>query len=592
MDLSYESFENFEEHEITAFTVLDINMYNKILMNIIKNDSGLELLYEKCIYYGFDNDDTCIRMVCTSKDPICPVAFYSFSDKYEYKFSVKHRVGDKIRNVTPVWKDDCMLMISSTSKSAREYVLPREWFVKFSTTKPDDLTGKYRKELIIDRVCIIEKNAPINDATGEMACKFGKCHRFTLCKKSKFVGNGIYRQPDVHVYMIDYEIEFDNEIWSKSRASINYTCHRFIYMCTRLLQMTNEFYYMIRSGQTNGLPENDLFISIFNSYNREFSNQMPTQDARSNDEITFACPKWDGIRAIGLWRGGSLLLYSGQFGFKYFDRLPRIFSPDVICQVEYFHKSDSFIVTELFACVNIEMDTDYVYFLRRYGNSCRFGEGLYNGSNTSVQLQKNHNFLIIDINQMDSVIAVNYLHKKYPKLFTVNRKLSNVPRNFDNVRDLFDDIVGLHTIVNQSSITDGVLVKHFTGANVHNPVLCIEQSYKCVYYKLKKYQTVELLYNCKDCTFVSRDGTNYNDMIIMDNHIMSNGQLDEFKFVKHACRENKLNSLFEFTIYPGNRNEHAVDEPRHCMGLIYKCIRYDKMEPDDDCKIMNLINIK
>lgn len=500
----------YNENEVTAFIVLDIVSYNRILRAVADNVSMSK--YQKCLYYNRD-DDSIGRVVATSVEPICPVAFDSKVGPYKYEYSIKKSLTKSKRSCSPVWFDDFMAFIAVSVKSSLETI-----FDNFeSVVKPaDELSGTNRKELIVDRFVIYEESGT----------------RLSLNKKCKFSGNGQFRQPDVPVYILEYEVEHD-----RTDYDINSVCQMFLKECRiRLKLSSSDVYDIIRSGQNNCLPESDIFIHVLSMYTRNFVPGRVT----SADQM-YICKKWDGCRAMGFWREDKLILY-GQFGFKSFTNMPRLFAPDCIVQVEYFETDDTFVVTEIFAVVNVEMDTDFVYCMRRHGNSFRPGEGLYNGSNTSVQLQDDRLFLICEVNIIDSISAIETLHKYYPKLFTTHFKLSNTATI---------DWNKLLTAKEFTGRSDGIILKVFNDG--------------VKYYKIKKHQTVELLYRRSSQKFISMDGTPYNDKIDeIDKHIIN------------KCNNSNVDTNMEF--YVVNKR------------LKFKCIRYDKIEPDSDKKINTIVN--
>jgi len=533
------------ESEISVFTVIDINGYNKILNRIRENPVlRANIEYEKCLCHGHGSGAS-VRAKATCRDAICPVAFADHG-RYEYKYDAKMPCTPRKRHAIPVWCENHMAFVSATSRVSREYDIDRETFIAYANEAPNDIDGSGRKDLLTDRIVI------------SRTTDGGTVKRFSVNKKCKFSGNGIFRQPDVPVYILEYEIELSNPTDIGNKLNINSACHEYVKVCKDKLSLSSdEIYYLMRCGLTNCLPENDLFLSIFNTFKRNFA-AVAVPQRLNNRERAYICPKWDGIRAIGFWREDSLLLYSCQFGFKYFPGVPKIFSPDIICQVEYFPRSDTFIVTEIYACVNIEMDTDFVYFIRKSGNACRFGEGLYNGSNTSVQMQDSRRYLIADVNPVDSLSCIDYLNTKYPTMFTFHRRITEWPIDFDGIMSQFAELVA--GTENADRETDGVLLKIMS---VYKPP---------VYFKLKHMQTVELTYTPDTGNFTSSDRTCY-DSIIMD------ADCFELKYQRNLCDVSNVSRTMEFFII----------KPDH--GLRFKCVRIDKIEPDSDDKIQKLFNM-
>lgn len=535
----------YTESEIAVFTVIDINGYNKIL-NRIRDDPALRdnIEYEKCLCHGHSSGAS-VRAKVTCRDAICPVAFAEHG-RYEYKYDVKMPCAPRKRHAIPVWCENHMSIVSATSRVSREYEIDAGTFVAYANEAPNDIDGSGRKDLLTDRIVISRT------ADG------GAVKRFSINKKCKFSGNGIFRQPDVPVYILEYEIELSDPVDIENKLNINSVCHEYIKVCKDKLSLSaDEIYRMMRCGLTNCLPENDLFLSIFNTFKRNFAAAALPQ--RLDDrERAYICPKWDGVRATGFWRDDSLLLYSCQFGFKYFPGVPRIFAPDLICQVEYFPSSDTFIVTEIYACVNIEMDTDFVYFMRKSGNACRFGEGLYNGSNTSVQMQDNRRYLIVDVNPVDSMSCIDYLNTKYPRMFTFHRRILEWPPDADGIMRQFADVIA--GTANADRETDGVLLKIMS---VYKPP---------VYFKLKRMQTVELTYSPDTGSFTSSDRVCYDSIIIDADRF-------ELKYQRNLCDVSNVARTMEFFITKPER------------GLLFKCVRIDKIEPDSDDKIRKLFDL-
>lgn len=529
----------YKESEISVFTMIDIENYNIILKRILHNPELYDNIeYEKCLCYG-NKPGVSVRVKTSSNEPICPVAFAELK-KYNYNFDVKRIHSPRKRYAIPVWCDNYINFTNASTRVAMEYDLDQTLFIEYANTAPNDITGFGRKELITDRIII-----------GKFTNN-GITKRLSINKKCKFSGNGIHRQPDVPVYIIELELEYIDSDCLKNKLNINAACHEYVQLLRDKLLLNNvEMYNISRSGSVNCLPENDLFLSIFNTFKRNFVCGKPPINISQN-ERAYICPKWDGVRAIGFWRKDALILYSCQFGFKYFPNLPTLFSPDVICQVEYFEDTNSFIVNELYACVNIEMETDFVYFNRKHGNSCRFGEGLYNGSNTSVQIQDNRRYVIVDVHAIDSISAIDFLHSKYKSMFTFHRRIIEWPVNPEYIIRKFGALV--------TGATDGVLLK-------------IVSVYKSpLYFKLKTLQTIELTYSPSSGHFTSSNNTIY-DTIILDTNDF------DFKYYKNLCDVSNTTRTMEFSIIPSE------------YKLKFKCIRYDKIEPDSDEKIKKLFDI-
>lgn len=517
--------DTYIENEITSFVVLDIHAYHDILKRI--SDQSIQITYQKCLYYNYDEDT--VRIVATSSDPIDPVAFESRRGPYKYSYDYKKKIIKSTRHAIPLWVEKIMCFVNASTKSSTEQTLPED--SPLLDMEPDELRGKYRKEFIVDRIILYQ-----NDEKGCI-------HRASINKKCKFSGNGGFRQPDVPVYILEYEIEYSDV----SQYHIRLACDKIIKILRNTLNFSvDDLYNIMCSGQKNCLPESDLFISILSTYKRNFTSRPLPRKISKNSNI-YVCKKWDGIRAMGLWKGSGLLLYSGDFGFKYFD-VPIIFAPDTIVQVEFFPETETFVVTEIFATTNIEMETDFVYFMRSVGNTCRMGEGLYNGSNTSIQLQDNRKHLTCCIDPLDSVCCLQLLHEKYPSMFTVHYKLNEWPINplYALKSELF------------TGNSDGIILKIFNESNKSNPI----------YYKIKNSHTIELLYMSRNNTFVSMEGTVYNDIIDTNDF--------NFKYLMNKYMSIKRDITMEFIVY----------EKR----LQFKCVRYDKICPDNDEKIKDLIN--
>lgn len=519
------------ENEITAFAVVDLHAYHILLKKIARHVRKIK--YQKCL--SFDHgDESIMRIVATADDPIDPVAFDARRGPYAYTYDVKRTSSNCTRHAIPVWMSDTMYFINSTSKTSTE--TPLDEASVAAAPVPDELSGKYRKEFIVDRIVIYDRETD------------GNRHRMSLEKKCKFSGNGAFRQPDVPVYILSYEVEYPDASYIHDAHTVRTVCRDFVKMCMRRLRHNpGDMYAMIRSGQNNCLPESDLFISILNTYTRKFALHRPPAEFRQPVDM-FLCKKWDGIRAMGYWKGDELLLYSGEFGFKHFT-VPRVFSPDTIVQVEFFQETQTFVVTEVFAIINIEMDTDFVYFTRKVGNACRVGEGLYNGSNTSIQIQDNRAYLLRNVDPLDSIVCIQTLNTHYPKMFTKHYRLTRWPIDERHV-------LQCEKFTGQS---DGVLLKTFDRSSPPG------RRSPPTYYKIKSAPTVELLYVVRNRNFTSMEGTVYDDRIETG---------DEFHF-KYMIGKYKRDIVVEF----------LVRETR----LRYKCVRNDKMCPDGDRKIEQLI---
>lgn len=525
------------ENEITAFAVVDTHAYHAVLNSIVNN--ARRFVYQKCLHYNHD-DDAVVRVTATSPEPIDPVAFDSRCGPYRYQYEMKKSIDKSTRHAIPIWSGGVMFFVSATSKTSVETPM-RATDPRRVNMEPDELHGKYRKEFIVDRAVIYGRT--LN----------GTRHRMAINKKCKFSGNGMFRQPDVPVYILEYEVEYPCATSIRDKRNVRMVCKRFLEMCTNYLSIpVEQLYDIIRSGQNNCLPESDLFISIMNTYKRRFVSTRPPERFTNHGDM-YVCKKWDGVRAMGFWRGTGLLLYSGDFGFKHFT-VPGVFAPDTIVQVEYFRDTDTFVVTEIFAVTNIEMDTDFVYFARRAGNAVRLGEGLYNGSNASIQLQDKREYLTCTIDPIDSIDCIQVLNKRYPEMFTTNYKLVRWPI-ID--RDGGDGIESLLRSDKFANYSDGILLKVFNQSNT-DPV----------YYKLKSTHTVELLFNVKSQTFTSMEGTVYNDMIVFTDDF-------QFKYLINKYTIRRQDVTMEFSVIKDR--------------LQFKCVRYDKIGPDGNRKIQNII---
>lgn len=118
------------EHEITAYTVLDVEKYNIVLRTINSNYKENQyheskMQYQKCVYFN-THENECVRVICTAFDPICPVAFSEYAGPYEYKFDNKKK--EKYRKVVAplaVNENERIAFINCTIKNSTETDISR-----------------------------------------------------------------------------------------------------------------------------------------------------------------------------------------------------------------------------------------------------------------------------------------------------------------------------------------------------------------------------------------------------------------------------------------------------------------------------------
>lgn len=388
--------------------------------------------------------------------------------------------------------------------------------------------------------------------------------RYSLSKERGYSGVGIYRQPDVPIYKINLEREFegceaktviykDTEIIKVAKDFADFFLSYF----------DNEFGFFdaISAGSINCLPKSDLFLSIFNTYKRKFVT-TPSMSKNAKPNYSLVCPKLDGIRGIGLWDRDTLVVYSLKCGFKSFTGLPNIWSPTVIVQVELYPESDEFVVTEIYACMHIDNTTDHVNWMRD-NKHVQIGEGLYNGSNTTLQLQSSRRQLFIDVNPKNSIDIIQLLNTRYPLMFTKYTILKSE-----------------HYALNLSNIIK-IACRGFESFPVDGALLLIltrdfQYRWSSEYIKLKTAHTIELLFQYKTTNFVSMNGHVYNSMI--DTRGMTNDEREQYVWQQNHCKQAGRNAVFEFTIVRDLKNTYFRP----------KCIREDKIEPDGDYKIKQL----
>lgn len=120
----------FEEHEITSCAMLDIERYNTLLhvitskyLNNNNVQKNFSIYYQKCVYFDLYTKN-CIRVICTSVNPICPVAFSDYSGPYIYKFDEKIKQKYK-KYVVPISVNDIkrIMFINCTVKNSTESIL-------------------------------------------------------------------------------------------------------------------------------------------------------------------------------------------------------------------------------------------------------------------------------------------------------------------------------------------------------------------------------------------------------------------------------------------------------------------------------------
>lgn len=321
-----------------------------------------------------------------------------------------------------------------------------------------------------------------------------------------------------------------------------------------------EFFEVIRSGSVNCLPKSDLFISVFNTYKRKFVVRPTTFSTKTHMVL---CPKLDGVRAIGLWDKTTLLTYSLQYGFKAFC-VPDIWSPTIICQIEWFSETDKFVVTEIYACMYIDNVTDHVNWLRD-NKHVKTGEGLYNGSNTTLQLQTSRRKLFIDVNPKDSIDVIQFLNVHYPLIFTRYIMMTS-----DLASTNHSALIRMVCKECTNYPTDGALLLNVTYDDE-------QDCWSVEYIKLKTAHTIELLFRYKTTDFVSMNGTVYNEMI--DTRDMAENEKNKFVWQKNHCQQAGRDMVFEFIVIYNTR-----------VFLRPKSIREDKIEPDNDCKINKYIS--
>lgn len=395
-------------------------------------------------------------------------------------------------------------------------------------------------------------------------------NRFSISKERGYSGVGVYRQPDVPIYKISMEREFygcKSEQKIHDRREMKNVCNEFVCFFSKFFDIhENAFFDTIRSGSVNCLPKSDLFISVFNTFKRNFVIK-PSSVASNLKNRMVVCPKLDGVRAIGLWDKTTLLTYSIQYGFKAFENVPDIWSPTVICQIEWFSASDDFVITEIYAVMYIDNATDHVNVIRNSKHT-KFGEGLYNGSNTTLQLQANRRKFFIDVNPTDSVDIIQLLYRRYPTIFTRYKKMNNQMLTCDRNEFIKDACEGF-----ENRPTDGALLLNVI-RNDANDRWTVE------YIKLKMSHTIELIFRYKNAQFISMEGTPYDNIIKTDT--MTERERSNFTWQTNRCRQAGCDSVFEFVI---TRNEKNI------IILVPKCIREDKIEPDGDAKIKTLFSV-
>lgn len=438
---------------------------------------------------------------------------------------------------------------------------------------------KYLDENIFESIVL----ANINDTDGSFVPKFGQQRcciygiddtdiRFSIGKAFEFGGVQEGRRPMNEFYYIEFEKELIDE--ADKRSCVLKKMRKFVKESLEMLPQ--DLLYNIMLGANDiCVGEENRVAELLDDYNRIFTHDFEKIKSKiryssmpRTMKNVYLAPKWDGIRGIGVWDKGRLIIRTRKALREF--TLPSYCVQRLVVQVEMFINDDdmtldNFVVTEIFGVSLCGRKQLYGYFYKNASKQHHFHGNHFKLADTFTPLHPSH-----------SMELIMKFHKKNPANFTHYSKC-------EKFRDLKKWFFSKKRIPLQAHHlpTDGML-----------GIVVYDKGKSSMYVKLKNNHTIELEYDVVKQTLKTAD--NNRNLMTENIEILGIEDTKSLYWFNTCIDSTKVIVEFEIIVSDDINNSES-DYEDELLNLLQKVklrktkIRYDKFIADTDNKIHSIV---